>query len=714
MKSNTFNYSLLAVGVAALMGLSTGANAAINTGVSAGAGTINNEATASYSVANIPQPDVKSNKVTVSVSETANFSLISLIDDKDSNSDTAINQKATPGGTTIFTHALKNEGNVTDTYTVRTTGNNDSEIKTADPQYALGTSNITYTIYKADGTTVATATDLPTDQSPTGTLANSGTDKIKLPPGFVANLSYAAATPIDRIGNDKGVGTLTATSTFFTTKGATKPMLVNENQTLVKLPVFKIEKTATCGISNTVCSTIDLNIANPTIVYSIKVTNVDSSSGILPSYSDTAINFIVRDILPLGMTLNGNVTATGANVRATGTENGREVIEVLVPTLAVGSNQVISFKVNVNKATFDTANSSVTNNATVYDKFNNEVPSSTSYDIVDSTDNDIATLNVTKIPTSADVANGLGEDKTTTINFTSRNIILTNATIREIAPKTSTSTTDGQVTHSVIITNTGKNIEGDTNNPLTLTITDGSNAEVNPVLSQFFLVYTTKGGATSGPIAVTPTQSGNIYTISSTQFPGAGGIEAGGKLEVRYNMESIANGTVLGAALNSKEETVVTLAAGGNGAPTVPSITDITNVKGLTLEKLQALDINCDGNISGTGEIAFTKDQITDAKPDQCIIYRIDAKNTSSPIQTANPALASGFNITALEIKDLFSNFSAGADFVTSSASSSATANSTIAEPVIVTGTSVSATASTLAPQGTATLKFSVKVKNNR
>src|SRR5690606_30627065 len=108
--------------------------------------------------------------------------------------------------------------------------------------------------------------------------------------------------------------------------------------------------------------------------------------------------------------------------------------------------------------------------------------------------------------------------------------------------------------------------------------------------------------------------------ISSTQFPGTGGLEAGGKLEISYNMESIAKGPVLGAAINSKEETVVTLIASGNGAPTVPSITDTTNVKGLTLEKFQALDINCDGNISGTSEIAFTKDPITDAKPDQCII----------------------------------------------------------------------------------------------
>ena len=56
MKSNTFNYSLLAVGVAAVMGLSTGANAATPaTAATAGAAPISNVATANYSVAGIPQ-----------------------------------------------------------------------------------------------------------------------------------------------------------------------------------------------------------------------------------------------------------------------------------------------------------------------------------------------------------------------------------------------------------------------------------------------------------------------------------------------------------------------------------------------------------------------------------------------------------------------------------------------------------------------------------
>ena len=84
MKSNPFNYTLLAVGVVAAMGISSGANAATpNTtgGVSAGAAAINNVATANYSVAGIAQPNVTSNTVTVNVSETANFALVSTVDD---------------------------------------------------------------------------------------------------------------------------------------------------------------------------------------------------------------------------------------------------------------------------------------------------------------------------------------------------------------------------------------------------------------------------------------------------------------------------------------------------------------------------------------------------------------------------------------------------------------------------------------------------------
>lgn len=700
MKSNNFNYSLLAVGVAAVMGISTGANAAESTEVSADAEPIVSKATATYTVSTNPdqQQTAESNEVTVNVSETANFSLVA-VSDTDNNSDTNANQLAIPGGTTKFDHILTNTGNVTDTYTVATTGN---DAPASPDYYALGTSDsIAYTIVQSNGdplTPDQTSTLNAFNQDTEGTLTNGGT--IQLSPGLRANLSYEAATPTNRIGNDKGVGTLTATSAFFTTVNAAKPTLVNENQTLVKLPVFKIEKTAVCG-TTAPCSTLDLTAATPTIDYSIKVTNVSTD------YSDTATSFIVRDILPLGMTLNGTVTASGATVTSNArTEYGRTIVDITVPSLAVGANQVISFKVDVDKTKYTKANSSATNHATVYDKFDgvtpvlSMTPNDTEYDIVDSTDDSTPTLNTTKIPTED--SDTLGADTTPTISFTRRVITLASSTtLKEIAPITVTdgTSTAGQVTYQVTITNNGQDTEGNTDNPLTFIVTDGSNEQVNPV-GPLTLVYTSPDGTSSEPIRVEPTINGKDYIIDSS-LSGGIGIAPGGAVTISYNMGST------GAPVGSSETTIVKLTASGNGAPTnIEPITHTTNVEGLTLDKFQALDINCDGVISEAGEIDFTDDKIEQAEPDQCVIYRIDAKNTSS-------AAPLGFDITGLNISDALSQFSAGADYVTNSATSSATAGSTIASPT-VDSTAISTTASTLAPQGTATLSFRVKIKNNR
>ena len=73
MKSNIFNYSLLAVGIAAVMGASTSAMAEIKNVKDAV--VINNTAKASYSVDGVAQTEVVSNKVTVNVSENGSFSL---------------------------------------------------------------------------------------------------------------------------------------------------------------------------------------------------------------------------------------------------------------------------------------------------------------------------------------------------------------------------------------------------------------------------------------------------------------------------------------------------------------------------------------------------------------------------------------------------------------------------------------------------------------
>jgi len=694
MKSNPFNYTLLAVGVVAAMGISTGANAAtpINA-VTAGAAPITNVATASYSVAGVSQPSVTSNPVTVNVSETANFALTSTVDDGSIGDDTATNQTATPGGTTTFTHNLTNTGNVTDTYTINTTGN-DSSLVTATQDYPLGTAPVTFTIVQANGTplTNAQVTALGT-QAQTGTLTNGQT--IRLQPGTRANLSYEAATPDNRNGNDKGVGTLTATSTFFTANNAPGATLVNENQTIVRLPTFKIVKKAT--------STVDLTVANPQIAYSIVVTNATTD------YSAAATDFVIRDVLPAGMTLpNGTASVTASNgaTVTTSVVNGRTVIDVAVANLAVGASQTISFTVNVSPASYTAASSSATNNAEVYDKFVGPVsplPANpvlgTDYDILDSTD---STIDVTRVPDDAGVGNGAGVDTAGVTNFTRRAVVLDEPTTREIAPASGTT---GQATQTTTITNNGQDAEGTDANPLTFTIADGGlNPAVRPVIGPVSVTYTPPGGGAAVITTIQPTvPNGNTYTLNTTTLPS--GIAPGGVLAINYKVSSgnvTTPATVAdAAAVGSKETTIVTLTPAGTNPPAATTVTDTTNVRGLDLVKTQALDETCSGTVAAG---AFVQTAI-DATPDQCVIYRIQATNTSSA--------ALGFSLTDLTISDLLSNFSAGADLVAGSPATSATASS-IAGIASTTSTEVLGTNYTLIPQGVGTLTFRIKIKNAR
>ena len=703
MKSNPFNYTLLAVGVVAAMGISSGANAATpNTtgGVSAGAAAINNVATANYSVAGIPQPNVTSNTVTVNVSETANFALVSTVDDGSIGDDTAINQTATPGGTTTFTHNLTNTGNVTDTYTVNTTGN-DSPLVTATPDYPLGTAPVTFTIVQSDGTALTNAQVTALNgQAQTGTIANGGT--IRLQPGTRANLSYAAATPAARNGNDKGVGTLTATSTFFTNNAPASATLVNENQTIVRLPTFRIAKTAT--------STVDLTVANPQINYSIVVTNVTTD------YSAAATDIVIRDVLPVGLSLPNNaasdVTVTGGAGTATiSTVSTRQAINVAVVNLAVGASRTITFTVNVDKTQYTAANSSVTNNVEVYDKFVGAVSPliaapilGTDYDILDSTNNN---LDVTRVPPAADQANGAGVDSAGVTNFTKRAVVLGAQSTREIAPA---SGTDGQVTQTNTITNNGQDDEGTNTNPLTFTIADGGNNDaVRPVTGPISVTYTPPNGGAAVTITLQPTVAGgNTYTLNSTTLPTAqfpNGIAPGGVLAINYKVSSgnVTTPTTTddAAAVGSTETTIVTLTPAGTNPPAVTSVTDTTNVRGLALVKAQALDATCSGTVAAG---AFVQTAIN-ATPDQCVIYRIQATNTSSA--------ALGFNLTALTISDLLSNFSDGADLIAGSPATSATANST-AGTASTSSTAVLGSNYTLVPQGVGTLTFKIKIKNAR
>ena len=632
MKSNTFNYSLLAVGVAALMGVSTGAMATTESGaVSTGATGIKNIATAKYKVGNDTefQPEVESNEVIVNISETANFSLVAtsdaVVDEK--NEDIA----ATPNTTTEFNHILANNGNVTDTYTIETTGNN-SNIATKDPDYALGAADIDYTI-DVSGLTQAEKDDLVAQNAAsglsisgntaTGTIPNNST--ITLLPGLQAELSYQAATG-DQTGGNIGVGTLKATSTFITAAEPTKAELINENQTIVTVPVFKIEKSATCQGSTTNCNSFDLKgDTSQGIDYSIKVTNVTTD------YSTDADNFVIRDVLPEGMTFNTNQTLpNGVSIDTAGMDGDRQIIDITVSSLAVGASVEVDFNVNVDVPTLRAAGSA-TNHATVYDSYDDTTPNPddpNSYDITDSTDD---TLDSPNVPEDGDGPGTPGEDTTPTITFTDRNLTISAGTTEEIPVQ-------GEVTYSHTITNEGNENEGGTDRPITITLTDpdtGNALSIDKTAGNA-PYYSTDGGTTKIPLI---DNGDGTYTIpdSVTLVPNTStdpeNPTPGSTVEIGYTVVSAGTNADIDVTKETNEVTLTPAAEDGIASPAT-TVTNTTEIQGLKLVKLAAVVAGTDNSLvcptgAGLDNLTFSDGTTAiDATPFDCIVYKVTATNT--------------------------------------------------------------------------------------
>jgi hypothetical protein len=176
------------------------------------------------------------------------------------------------------------------------------------------------------------------------------------------------------------------------------------------------------------------------------------------------------------------------------------------------------------------------------------------------------------------------------------------------------------------------------------------------------------------------------------RIPASVVIEPDESVDIRYDVDS--NGT---GDLDYTEDNVVTVTPGGNDSSQPTTATNTTIIKGLTLVKTQALDAACDGNADG----AFTTESI-DADPNQCIIYNIDAFNTSTTDL--------GFDITNLVISDAKSQFNNAATYVDGSAT---TTGATVTTAANDDGTSITTTVSPLEPQQTATLQFDIKINND-
>lgn len=663
MKKFNFNPNVLTAGVALALGLgiATGVSASTSSGSASPSGgvQISNTATAEYSVDGVAQPTVTSNAVIVNVSEIGSFTLYgtqgtSSTDDKNES------QAAVPGGTTTFTNKLTNTGNVTDTYTLNLTTNNDANITTGNQDYTYtNPTTISYEIFNADG---STATTLATGQAQTGIVsANSGT--IKLLPGQYANLTYNVTSPTTATGGQSAVGTLTATSTYVTQKATTgtSATLINENQAIIKLPVFAIQKTAAS-------TSIDLNTTSPTVDYTITVKNDGNAT-----YAADAVGVLIQDKLPTGLTVSGGasaITVTSDNSTTTnGTTptlttsavDGRQIIAINGVALKVNETMTITFTAAINRTTVNKAG--VTNTAEVYDNYND-----TAVTPGDNPTADIKDSSGTSNPTDAKVPNdptgtGAGGDTSTTINFSDRSLTLTGGTSAELPP---TSTSTG-VTYTQTITNTGNNPE----TGLTFTISDLITTDN---ITPQNVIYTPQGGT-----AVTLTPTNGVYTIP-------GSIGSGQTGTITYDV------VTTGATIGTSEPNTITLipaAVTGTTKPTVTPVINTTTVRGMTLVKEQALDATCDK----TPDTAFAQTPVT-ATPGQCIVYKITATNTMTTKQLTN-----------VVISDTASQWNTKATYVAGSIFDSANG------ATVVPGTTAQSSSLTLAANGgTGYLQFVVKI----
>ena len=695
MKSNTFNYSLLAIGVAAVLGLSTAASA-VETPTTTTGVDITNQATANYSVAGQAQPEAKSNIVKVSVSQQVSFSLTANNNDTAQggalNDDKNQNIAVTPNGFVLFEHTLKNTGNTTDTY--------DITLGTTDAKYIQGQSTVTYTVYEADGITpVAGRTNITVGYTAGATIQS------ELTKGQSVKFTIKAKTSGNQ-GNETLPLELSVTSTNLTSVAGATKTLTNTDTSFTRLPTFGIVKTITNGL--------DLNdlTYQDTATYKVVVTNDGTN------FSADATNITIADVLPDGLVMAKELTASNITVSTGATKGtvaagnlGTKGFNITGVNLPVGQSITITFDVKQDRTVAITPAIAMgmINHVTVTDDLDEDA--TTTGDIVIDSTKDGSPENVSTFypPANAEVnyVNGqptvnAGDDSTVPLLTIERKLTLTGPTVREIAPLTGLTAADtaAQVTHATVITNTGKDVEGSKPGELTFTITDNDGTTpdaVNVVPGTVKVTYNPNDGTGAGTAQVIGAGTGGVYDINTVL---TAGVKAGGTVTITYNVSAnnaplFNSSTTTDDANATFENTVVTLTPGLEGAPTPLIVTDKTTVRGLVLVKKQAIAVDCAPTSTGTVGSFVTTD-ITGALPGQCIIYQIQARNTSTT--------AAGFPITSVTILDEFSKFAPNATYVIGSLADMDGAE--------IEGTDrVTTTVATLAAQGTATMQFKVKIK---
>lgn len=587
MKSNTFNYSLLAVGVAALMGVAGTANAAQPSGDSAAAPIpINNVASATYLVTGTTQQQTStSNIVTVNVTETGAFTLLATSTPADdTNENLTINPQANQSAT--FIHTLQNNGNITDTYSITL----DDEDTNDNFDYSSYT--ITYT----------------TDSGQTGTITSGQT--ITLAKNEIATITIVATSNIARTVNQNGIFTVTASSQYLEGRGgaATTYQAVNTDNALTKTPIFAITKSANTNLNNNV---FDAGNTGAYIDYTIVIKNEGNAA---------ASAFNIVDRLPLGLVIDTTVAPT---VGGTALTAGQFTTSADGRTLTITDQDLaINADLTVTLRAIKDANQTIATDAVLLnvaevqdDTLNND--GITNADLIDRSDDQVADEN------NYEGNSGLGVDNDDDASVTTRNqlrnITITNPINQEI-PLLSANNI-----YTYTIANEGTDItEADATGEVFFTV--APTTAIDQITIERVFVDTNSDGvfdAADGDIELTA--NGGNYDLNQA-VPAGLAPNANVKISVQLSSNGVSNNTTNVNNIGAQEVMAINVTAqtpvDGTAVPAVATATNTTTLQGLNLTKAQAV-----ASCTSPGTLTYVSTNLT-GEPGQCIYYRLTAKNT--------------------------------------------------------------------------------------
>lgn len=692
MKSNTFNYSLLAVGVAAVMGLSTGVMAAgptVTGDNNKGSFDVTNEASAKYTVEGTTQAqEVFSNKVTVKVNETSSFSLLT------DNVNTPINPQANSAAT--FTHTLKNEGNVNDSY-------------------ILDLKNVNGDDFDYSGYVVTyTKTSNGTSQNITLDTNGKATTAITLTPNETAIITIVATANTVRSIDKNGILTVSAESAYLKAKNPGTPAAYtasNTDNAKTTTPVYAITKSATTNLGN---KTFDATNTGSYITYSITVKNEGNQKGTAVEISDilpaTLLAIKLGEdnyVAPIVTTATTGTAGTSPLKNAVIASDGKS-IKVTGQDIEIGETITVTFRAKKNPSSTITTGTNIDNFAIVKDNTKSDVNADTP-DIIDNSNDINDTVYENKVGENYKGKDDNTDATVTTTNQT-RSIAISQGINKEVPLLTPNTENKVGNTYIYTITNNGNDIiEAATANSVKFSVkptaskingVDGTTDNTDISIARVFADINNDGIFNSGDIELTGTQVGTtseyIYDLNQAKITGfaAGAANA---IKIGVQVSSLGSGSNLTGSKNnigdSETLTLTVLPQGSvNGTlkPADVSTTSKTTMQGINLQKYQIV-ANCDATMPAASESAWSINATT-ATAGQCIFYKLEAKNTFTESNRV---------ISNLAISDtLVSSVTYQGNF---------TPSKTVTTPSQIAGQLIKGTFASLAAQETVNIRFSVK-----